>query len=198
MAKRIATEEEQRLAERLRREAQAARPVFSEQLHARICRAVQQYDAGVRVQGAAPAHPGLPETAESPAVNPEASTAPQRAHGVRHLRILPRRWWQRFGWLRVAVAAALLLSVPLAAWWLHRSPGLGVGPGEIGRAPLEVPEAVPDPDMITGPVARTAEHLRLLVDPTASAGQWAYLDHDARVAYQLLMDQLPLDIASME
>jgi hypothetical protein len=31
-----------------------------------------------------------------------------------------------------------------------------------------------------------------------TTGQWAYLDHDARVAVRLLLDQLPFDAESVE
>jgi hypothetical protein len=40
--------------------------------------------------------------------------------------------------------------------------------------------------------------LGMLVDSTVTAGQWAYLDHDAQVAVRLLMNQLPFDAASIE
>jgi hypothetical protein len=98
----------------------------------------------------------------------------------------------------VAIAATLLVGVSLVAWWLGRPAGPGPGPREVVMIPAELPDPGTDPDMITGATARTAEHVGLLVDSTVSAGQWAYLDHDARVAFRMLMDQLPLDVASME
>jgi hypothetical protein len=42
MAERISNHDEQRLADRLKREAQATRPEFSEALHARIRQAIEQ------------------------------------------------------------------------------------------------------------------------------------------------------------
>jgi hypothetical protein len=160
MVKPMGPDEEQRLAERLKREAEAARPAFSEALHARICQALKRCEA---------------------AAQPRAVTP----------------WW-RSVWLPVAIAAALLASVPLAAWWLNRPFGPGGGPAERGALPTEITGPAADPDMITGPTARTAEHVGLLVESTVSAGQWAYLDHDARLAIQLLVDQLPLDVASLD
>jgi polyhydroxyalkanoate synthesis regulator phasin len=160
MVERILNDEEKKLAERLKREAQAARPEFSEVLHARICEALKQCEPPVS----------------------------QR----------PVTWWLRSGWLPVAIAAALLVGVSLVAWWLGRPAGPGAELPEMVVAPVESPDPVADPTMITGPTARTAEHVGTLVDSTVSAGQWAYLDHDARVAFRLLMDQVPWDVASME
>jgi hypothetical protein len=160
MVERIPAEDEQRLADRLKREARATRPAFSEALHARICRAVS--DSG-------------------PAARRRPSTSP---------------WRHR--WLLLAAAAALLLSVSLVAWWLAppsasptRSPGAKV-------AFVEPHEPTVDPEMITGPTGEMAEEFGKLVDSTLETGQWAYLDHDARVAAQFLMDQLPIDVASIE
>jgi hypothetical protein len=160
MVERIFNDEERRLADRLKREAQATRPAFSEALHVRICEALKQCEAPVR-QGIV-------------------------------------TWWLRTGWWPVAIAATLLVSVSLVAWWLGRPPGPEARSREVVTIPIESPDPVADPGMITGPTARTAEHVGMLVDSTVSAGQWAYLDHDARVAFRLLMDQLALDVASME
>lgn len=151
MAERIPNEEE-RLAARLKLEAQATRPAFSEALHARICQALDDSEPPV----------------------------PRRR----------LRWRWRDHWALVAIAATLLVGVSLAVWWSRKGPG-----------PTEVPSEVAvaaGPDMITGPTVRAAEDVGMLVDSTFSEGQWAYLDHDAQVAVRLLMDQLPLDVESME
>jgi len=167
MVEPILNDEERRLADRLKREAQATRPVFSEAFHARICQSLRQCEAPVR----------------RPGTQAKLWSAP---------------WWLRSGWLPVAIAATLLVGVSLVAWWLGRPPGPEPGVREVVIIPAEPPVPGTDPDMITGATARTAEHVGILVDSTVSAGQWAYLDHDARVAFRLLMDQLPLDVASIE
>jgi len=170
MVERILNDEERRLAERLKREAQATRPAFSEALHTRICQSLRQGEVPVRRRGTVGWHW-------------------RHASGTR---------WLRSGWWPVAIAATLLLGVSLVGWWLGRPPGPGPGPSELVVVPAGSPDPVADPGMITGPTARTAEQVGVLVDSTVSAGQWAYLDHDARVAFRLLMDQLPWDVASME
>lgn len=159
---------EKRLADRLKREASATRPAFSENLHARICQALQRCEA-------------------------PASLRPKR-------RRLPRRW------VLVAVAATLLVSACLAAWRLFRPPGPAWRPIDTDIVVVDVPDPAGDPDvspvvdpeMITGPAGDAAEQVVMLVDSTLSTGQWAYLDHDARVAVELLVGQLPFDVESIE
>jgi len=179
MVERILNDEERRLADRLKREAQATRPAFSEALHARICQSLRQGEVPVR-------RPGTEGAGQRPKVGPEAWS------------LWSATWWLRSGRWPVAIAATLLVGVSLVAWWLGRPPGPEPGPSELVAIPTESLDPVADPDMITGPTARTAEHVGALVDSTVSAGQWAYLDHDARIAFRLLMDQLPWDVASME
>ncbi|MHC4399951.1 MAG: hypothetical protein ACYTG0_09750 [Planctomycetota bacterium] len=162
MNKRISTEDEKQLAERLRRDARGAKPDFSEGLHSRICQAVRQSE-------------------------PPKSRRTQ--------------WfaWRRRRWL-MAVAAALVISATLAAWWLSRPPlpieGRDESKVAVDDTPTPVddpPVPVVDPGLITG-----AEELWASVDTTLSAGQWAYLDHDARLAAEMLLDQLPFDVALIE
>lgn len=160
MVDRIRTDEEERLANRLRRDAQATRLAFSEALHARICQAVKRCD---------------------PPVQRRATPS-----------------WLQSRWLPVAIAATLLVSISLVAWLLNRSTGPAPRLRGPGGAVAQVPDPVADPDTITRRTAGTAKEVGMLVDSTLSTGQWAYLDHDARVAVQLLMDQLPLDVASVE
>ena len=163
MAESISNHDEKRLADRLKREAQATRPEFSEALHAQICQAIEQ--------GAAP--------------------APRPRLRLRS----PTRW----AW--VLVAATLLASVTLVAWWLGRStdrgPGPAPGPSDLQIA-VDEPESIAPPDLITGPAGDTVEQLGMLADAALTTGQWAYLDHDAGLAIQSLVDRLPLDVASIE
>ncbi len=160
MIEQIPTDEEARLEDRLKREADALRPSFSEALHEQICRALPQRR-----------RPRQP-----------------RADALR----------LRHGWLSVAIAATLLASVPLVGWRLGRSPSVGSRAIVTEVVRIERPGPPAGPELITESAARTVERVSMLVDSTVSDGRWAYLDHDARVALQLLMDQMPLDVASME
>ena len=104
--------------------------------------------------------------------------------------------WLRRGWLPVAIATTLLVGLSLAALWFKGSYGPASGPGEMVAGPIEAPDTVADPGMITGPAARAVQRVGTLVDSTVTARRWAYLDHDAGVALQLLRDQLPLNLRS--
>ena len=156
----VPTDYEQRLANRLRREAQATRPAFSEALHARVCAALERPRA-------------------APRRRPVASRLPN-------------------AWLSAAIAVLLAVGAWLGVAWLRNSPSTGPGPDESVIALHEGQDATVDPDVITEPTGQVAEHLGLLVDETVTAGQWAYLDHDAALAVRLLIDQLPFDAESGE
>jgi hypothetical protein len=158
------TPREERLAELLRREAEAERPAFSEELHQRIVEAV-----------ASRAVPGQPRG---------EWRSPPRAR------------------LAAAVAAGLLVAAMLlVALWAGRDPtgavppqGAAMGPSG-GEAATE-PDALdpPGPDPLEMVAASPAATLGTQFDLTLAKSQWAYLDHDARFAAGLVLDQLPLDL----
>ncbi len=50
---------------------------------------------------------------------------------------------------------------------------------------------------MTGLADRAAAEIDALVDSTMVQQQWAYLDHDARLAAEVLLDQLPFDVMSV-
>ncbi len=156
----IGTDQERRLAEILRIEAEATRPAFSEALQARICESLKPLD--------------LP--------------AKGRSGG----------WRSRPTWLSAAVAASLLVTTVSVASWLGRSPHLGLPPEPHVAAQPDPRETAAAPDLIAATTSEVAGQLGLMVDEALTAGQWAYLDHDARVAVQLLLDQLPFDAESTE
>jgi hypothetical protein len=62
------------------------------------------------------------------------------------------------------------------------------------------PELPPQPweqprlDPLDAVAGGTAETVGNLVDATLTKSQWAYLDHDARIAADLMLAQLPLDL----
>ncbi len=156
----LQTDEERRLADRLRGEARATRPEFSDALHARICQSLK----------------------------PQATPPARRAAG----------WRSKRTWLSAAVATTVLVGAAILASWLGRSPGPGIPHEPGGFANIDLQETSADPDMITAPTGEVAERLALMVDEALTTGQWAYLDHDARVAVGLLLDQLPFDAESAE
>ncbi len=159
MTRPIRPEEELRLADRLRSEADASRPPFSEGLHARICQAI--------------------EHREPPALR---RPAPQ-----------PRRRW-----LSLVMAATLLIGVSVAAWWLAARAGPAPQESRQEVFMAAAPDPVATPDIIAAPPGEALEQFSMLVDSTLATGQWAYLDQDARMAAQLLINQLPFDVASIE
>ena len=71
-------------------------------------------------------------------------------------------------------------------------------PGPIPGAPTTTASAHPSPDPLAGldalaDVSNTAAaDVGALVDATLARKQWAYLDHDARAATEMLLDNLPL------
>jgi len=170
----ISPEDERRLAECLRREAEEERPAFSETLHRRIVEALPSREAMPRPGGAR--------------------------------RPAPRLWLAAALVAGVAVAAVLVVSQVLD----HRAAGPPT-PDETAVVPKErtpherVPherEPSPEPDAgeqnaldPLGAVASgTPVNVDRLVDATLGKSKWAYLDHDARLAANLMLDQIPLDL----
>lgn len=118
------------------------------------------------------------------------------------VRLARRRTVLRFWMAGSAAAVALLLAV-----W----PGRGVDRHSTAEAP--VPHAdgpvVPDPGTaalhddqrktaLTTVVPPAAGRLTALVDATFSGSQWAYLDHDARLAASMVLDHLPFELPAAE
>jgi len=173
MAESNLSEQEKRLAERLKAEAREDRPSFSEALHGRIVRSLEK----------APAPP-----------RPRSSTA-----------------WLGHPWLSVAVAATVLVGGLVVAWRIQRveEPVAGPSPNEFADAhvpasvvpELETPEIEtpkPDPPADEDPLEGLAGDVAPMVDLALTEPQWAYLDHDMKLAANLLMDQLPFELALAE
>ena len=157
--------EKRTLADQLRFEAHRTRPAFSESLHARICRSVGQSEMA-----------------------PPPRPAPRRRAGA----VL----------IAAAVAASLAVAVLCWAWLRHGDRGPVPDPRHLVLpTPQEKriikPEPGPDEDLQSpGEVPNNpAVDFSLLVDSTLVNRRWAYLDHDARLAARMLLDQLPPSIA---
>jgi hypothetical protein len=158
MSKRTIRSNKVALADRLRREAEASRPAFSEELYERICLVVKLDD------GLSP-----PETA-----SPRSETASPRPN---------RRLW-------LSVAATLLLAgTSLLAWQLNNPNTPVTLPPIDNNSIASIPQDLDGISEITDNTAAGA----LLVDSALTTEGWAYLDHDARVATELILNQLPLD-----
>jgi len=179
----VSPQEEQRLAARLKREAQAERPEFSPSLEARILEAIRSRQAAaLRRRGARAALRGWLYA------------------GAAAAGLLAAVWlvWQWIGPLPETPHAPF----PSVAASQGKPPGLR------DHAPrLPTPRPVPAPggneavepdgpiDAVVTMPDRTFEDMGTLVQSNMTSGQWAYLDHDAQVATSFLLDQLPLELA---
>ena len=153
MTEPISPEEEMALADRLKQEAWASQPEFSEALHERICQAIED----------------------------TATLAPR--HAATSLR-RPRMAY-------AAAAAVCVVGVPLLAWRLSVALAPQALPPELAPAVVHAPEA---PDEL---LAQNIPPSHLLaIDAGRSMQDWADLQHDARMATQMLIDQLPLEMTS--
>jgi len=174
----VSPRDERRLAERLRREAEQQQPAFSEALHRRIVEAL-----------------------------PSRETMP-RPGGAR--RPAPRLWLAAALVASIAVAAVLVVSRVLD----HPAPGPPT-PDETAAVPKQhtprermprekAPSPEPDAgeqgelDPLGAVAGGTPANVDRLVDATLARSKWAYLDHDARLAANLMLDQIPLDLGLWE
>ena len=180
------TPDDERLAQRLREEAMRDRPEFSESLHRRICGAIEQ-----------------------------TRTTPPPAED--HVLPQPRR---RSRWLAMGLAASLILAA-LVAWQTSRTAPVArlpvVPPVEL---PVDMPatgeatstiapssepshaQAPAAPQMATeaaqiAPAVAVDDAARVIarIDRTLTSSQWAFLDHDARLTWQLVTRTLPIPAA---
>lgn len=161
MVEQILPDDHKILADRLKHEAEASRPAFSETLHARIVQTLEQASQQHETQPPPP----------------------------------PARSWWREPWLLTVAAAVCLVITSLAAWRL--AVWSGPRPDPIGGAavvPSTPDDSVPALDALVEMPDGTARRVGTYVDLELRDRRWAYLDHDARLAAELLMDQLPLDL----
>ena len=152
------------LDERLRAEACDSRPVFSEELHARICDAVWQ-----------------------------CGVFPASRRGLR----------RTLGLAAVVAAAASLLAAAVLLG-PSRQParlvvrGKASGPA-VSLSVSPTPSAEPAGsesgfELVTDMADRATEQLESLTD---AVGQWAYPDHDARLALESLGERLTISLVPM-
>ncbi len=169
MADQPQTDDEKALARRLKQEAAGTWPEFSESLHGRIVEAVAEEYA-----------------------RPKAASAVRTSDRRRRLAFA------------AALAAACLILVGVMSWWpgFTGAPGDGVA-GDPPDVPSYYPPApeephIPDPSVLAKAHLKVmigvAEPLDWLLAPTVEENRWAYLDHDAHVAMELVTAQLTLDL----
>lgn len=159
------------MADRLRQEAKRTRPAFSESLHARICRAVEQGEM------AEPPRPAA--RPRSRRVTIAAAVAATLAVGVAYLM------WQGDS-----------PSGPFSPSGSVPNPGDIVDSAGQEKDIVEprpgMDEEFPSPTDVPG---NLVVDIGSLVDSTMTNRRWAYLDHDAQLAARMLLDQLPGSIA---
>ncbi len=146
-------------------------------------------------------------TAEAEAGRPEFS---QRLHDriMQSIREASRPRARGFAPRRMAfllsVAGSAVAVAALLVFWLARDVDR-----ESTAAHTPAPPAVdtgtdeaPQPDLALSPREETltsvappaADRLTALVDATFTGSQWAYLDHDARLAASLVLGHLPFEL----
>ena len=174
MVKQMSSNSETALADRLKREAEATRPEFSEALHERICRAILSAD---HVAQSGP-RPGLPREASTSGRLP-TYTAVAVAVALSLTLIV----WQAVHQPGPTFTPTLIVKPTMPA--PNPEPGPPIEPPEY---PLESLHALVDfANDVPGRVDAT-------VDSTLLGGQLAQLDHDVRLAASLLTGPLPLEM----
>lgn len=165
MHRRIPPEKKRAFRERLQREATESRPVFSEALHQQIVSAVKQHGDDNRVR--------------------------------------PRVTKRVVRLLAAALAVACVLTAVMFGWPIvQRSMQQGVwnedaNAGLASGAPAEVfPLSVSIADLSTldALTGDARENLDELITLTAVAPQSAALKHDIRLAAEVLMERLPVNV----
>jgi len=179
MADLIAPEDQRRLAERLRREAEAERPAFSETLHRRIVAGLARRDIKPRPTAARRLGPRTWLTAALVASVAVAAT------------IAVSRYVDR-GISAPAAPQETVVVMPSHALPDHISANhISPDPQPSEQPELDPLDAELDPLEVVAGV--TAQGVGSLVDDALRESQWAYLDHDARLAADMMLAQIPLD-----
>ena len=187
MSRQISSGDERALAERLKQEALASRPEFRETLHARIRRAVGQCKASGAV------------TYRRPAAS-----------------------WLSPRWVPAAAAAVCILGALVILWQPDQrgreSSNMGTDGSSKQQAAGSRQQAAGSKSTIHNPQSTilsdanpakelgaltnladiAVEEIDFLLGSTVATQQWAYLDHDARLVAQTLVDQLPLDLVAID
>ena len=107
------------------------------------------------------------------------------------VKVRSRPFWKVRGWAYAAMTAVSVAGVILAAgrvFW-RTVPE----PSTTDPAVAAIEPSVPGDEQVA---ADHRTRLGAFVESTLAINQWASLDHDAHTAAKLLLDQLPLELAS--
>ena len=170
MFRGISARKEKLLRQRLRQEAEQASPSVSETFHERLCRAIRQGKIADTGMCSEP---------------------------------LPERLFLRY--LAPAIAAACLILIVGALWQtvgpIVRPNRVNVVPPQVARAPappMDGPKIPVDVMSLTQLGNDTLARVSAVVDTTTVSPQWAYLDHDARLALHMFADRFPFNTSGSQ
>ena len=173
------SDEEQALTNRLRSEAAACRPEFSETLHRQLCCAVRRCET------------------TKPAADPVPVSAWRVRHGIATAIAA-------VGVLAATVIAWQAMTDDGAPVHIA-NPSLAVSGAPVRSRTLSAPERThmatdtPTELEMAGDLAdRATEEIGILVESTVTQRHWTYLDQNAKLAFEALNDRVPLDaVASL-
>jgi hypothetical protein len=170
---------EQILADRLRREAAAGRPEFSETLHRQLCRAVRRCQAAQSVADPVPVSSGRLRY---------GIVAAMAAAGVLAATVIVWRAIPHGGApVRGANPSLAKAATPV--------------PPRVASAPQETRESaetLTELEMLGDLADRATQEIGILVESTVTERPWDYLDQKSRLAVEALNNRVPLDaVASL-
>lgn len=168
MARRHRSRGEEILAVRLQREAARARPRFSEGLHARICRAIQQ---------------SRPQEPAADRVGMRWQRWPTWAVAAAVSLVVAILVW--------GLDRTSGLHGPQPSQLADQAAPKVRSPANASFLPTEL-----DLHSVAGLAAAVPDQIDALVDSAIVAQQWASLDDDAQLTVKMLADRLPFDLAS--
>lgn len=167
MSPRISEGDERLLAERLRREAFASRPEFSEALHARLCQAVEASRSVTPSPAARPLDPRSRATPWSMILALAACFLAMSLVG-----------WQVYRWDQQAGLAGV------------NRPDLK-SPGEPAPSLAQASSEPVNLHPVAGLAEGMSASLPALMDSALTGQRWAYLDHDAQLTMELFKQRFP-------
>ena len=159
------------LGEQLRQEADAERPQFSTDLHQQLCRAVQHVAPCTTMESSI-----FRRHAAKPRVNFSRGSLSNRS---------------RIVWGGLAIVGVLFLvgwNVSKDVWWSSMTVHEPIAAGRTGEPTTSLATLAMLPD-------RATVRVEQWVVTAMTASQWAYLEHDARLVADWLVEELPWNIS---
>ena len=179
MYRSSSSDEEQALADRLRREAAACLPEFSETLHRQLCCAVRRCEATKPAADPVPVSGGLLRHGIVTAI---------AAVGVLAVTVIAWQAMKDDGVPGRAVNPSLAGSVAPV-----RPPTASAPEGAHVAT-----DTLIDLEMVGDLADRATEEIGILVESTVTQRHWAYLDQNTKLALEALNNRVPLDaVASL-